>query len=151
MLRFAVRRLCLAGLILVVAVTLMFAMIRAVPGDPVSVMLGPRATPEIKAALVERMALDRPLTVQIAIFYGGLLQGDLGVDVFSNRPVSQIVFEQLPYTLELIFASILWSAVLGVLLGAWAAARPDHLCTFRSRTPGSCEQTGADYRAHGAG
>ncbi len=127
MLRFAVRRLCLAGLILVVAVTLMFAMIRAVPGDPVSVMLGPRATPEIKAALVERMALDRPLTVQIAIFYGGLLQGDLGVDVFSNRPVSQIVFEQLPYTLELIFASILWSAVLGVLLGAWAAARPDTL------------------------
>ena len=127
MLRFAVRRLCLAGLILVVAVTLMFAMIRAVPGDPVSVMLGARATPEIKAALVERMALDRPLTVQIAIFYGGLLQGDLGVDVFSNRPVSQIVFEQLPYTLELIFASILWSAVLGVLLGAWAAARPHTL------------------------
>ena len=127
MLRYAARRLGLAGLILVVAVTLMFVMIRAVPGDPATVMLGPRATPEIKAALVERMGLDRPLPVQIAIFYGGLLQGDLGVDVFSNRPVGRIVFEQLPYTLELIFASILWSAVLGVLLGAFAAARPNTL------------------------
>ena len=127
MLRYAARRLGLAGVILIVAVTLMFVMIRAVPGDPVSVMLGPRATPEIKAELVERMGLDRPLPVQIAIFYGGLLQGDLGVDVFSNRSVSRIVFEQLPYTLELIFASILWSAVLGVLLGACAAARPNSL------------------------
>ena len=127
MLSYAARRLGLAGLILVVAVTLMFVMIRAMPGDPATVMLGPRATPEIKAALVERMGLDRPLPIQIAIFYGDLLQGDLGVDVFSNRPVSRIVFEQLPYTLELIFASILWSAALGVLLGAYAAARPNTL------------------------
>ena len=127
MLRYAVRRLGLAALILVVAVTLMFVMIRAVPGDPVSVMLGPRATPEIKAALVERMGLDQPLPIQIAIFYGDLLRGDLGVDVFSNRSVSRIVFEQLPFTLELIFASILWSAVLGVLLGAYAAAHPNTL------------------------
>ena len=127
MLSYAARRLGLAGLILVVAVTLMFVMIRAMPGDPATVMLGPRATPEIKAALVERMGLDRPLPIQIAIFYGDLLQGDLGVDVFSNRPVSRIVFEQLPYTLELIFVSILWSAALGVLLGACAAARPNTL------------------------
>ena len=127
MLRYAARRLGLAALIVVVAVTLMFVMIRAVPGDPVSVMLGPRATPEIRAALVEQMGLDQPLPIQLAIFYGDLLQGDLGVDVFSNRSVSRIVFEQLPFTLELIFASILWSAVLGVLLGAYAAARPNSL------------------------
>ncbi len=127
MLLYALKRLGLAVLILLVAVTLMFLMIRAVPGDPVSVMLGPRATPELKASLIERMGLDQPLPMQIAIFFGDLFQGDLGFDVFSNRPVSQIVLEQLPYTLELIFAAIIWSAVLGVLLGAYAAAHPNTL------------------------
>lgn len=127
MLIFALKRFGLAALILVVAVTLMFLMIRAVPGDPVSVMLGPRATPELKAALIERMGLDQPLLVQIVIYFGGLLRGDLGFDVFSNRPVATIVFEQLPYTLELIFSAITWAAVLGVLLGAFAAAYPNTL------------------------
>ena len=125
MLRYAIRRLGLALLILVVAVTLMFVMIRVIHGDPVSAMLGPRATPQLKAALIERMGLDRPLPEQIAIYFGQLVQGDLGVDVFSNRSVSRVVFEQLPYTLELIAASILWSATLGVLLGAYVAARPN--------------------------
>lgn len=127
MLKYALKRLGLAALILVVAVTLMFIMIRAVPGDPVSVMLGPRASPELKAALIERMGLDQPLYVQIAIFYGDLLRGDLGFDVFSNRPVTEIVAQQLPFTLELIFAAIIWSAVLGTLLGAYAAAHPNTL------------------------
>jgi peptide/nickel transport system permease protein len=127
MLKYALKRLGLAALILVVAVTLMFLMIRAVPGDPVSVMLGPRASPELKAALIERMGLDQPILMQIGIFYGDLLRGDLGFDVFSNRPVTEIVAQQLPFTLELIFASILWSAVLGTLLGAYAAAHPNTL------------------------
>lgn len=123
MLGYAVRRLLLSGLILIVAVAMMFIMIRAVPGDPVSVMLGQRATPELKAMLIERMGLNEPLPLQISAFFGNLLVGDMGTDVFSNRPVSDIVFEQLPYTLELIFFSIIWSAVLGVLLGVYAAAR----------------------------
>lgn len=123
MLKYAARRLLLAGLIVVIAVTLMFVMIHSVPGDPVSVILGPRATPELKAGLIERMGLNDPLPVQIVTFFGNLLTGNMGVDVFSNRQVSDIVFEQLPYTLELIFCSIMWSALLGIFLGAYAAAR----------------------------
>ena len=124
MLLYAVRRLALAALIVAVASAAMFFMIRAVPGDPVSVILGPRATPELKASLTERMGLDRPMLTQLAIFFGGLLRSDLGFDIFSNRPVADIVFEQLPRTLELIFAAITWSAILGVMLGCLAAARP---------------------------
>ncbi len=127
MLGYAVRRLLLSGLIVIVAVTLMFIMIRVVPGGPVSVMLGPRATPELKSALIERMGLNDPLPFQIAAFFGNLFAGDMGMDVFSNRRVSDIVFEQLPYTLELIFCSIMWSASLGMFLGAYAAARRDAL------------------------
>lgn len=123
MLAYTVKRLLLAVLIVIIAVTLMFIMIHAVPGDPVSVMLGPRASPELKAYLIERMGLDQPLIWQILLFFGGLLRGDMGTDVFSNRAVSDIVFEQLPYTLELIFASILWSALLGVVLGVYAAVK----------------------------
>jgi peptide/nickel transport system permease protein len=90
-------------------------------------MLGPRATPELKASLSAKMGLDRPLVTQIGIYFGNLLRGDLGTDVFSNRPVSKIVFEQVPFTLALILSAILWSAVLGVFLGCYAAMHPNTL------------------------
>jgi len=127
MLKYAVKRFALAALILFVAVTAMFLMIRAVPGDPVQIMLGPRATPELQAALTAKLALDQPIWKQLLIFYGNMLQGDLGIDVFSERPVTEIVFQQLPHTLQLIFAAILWSALLGIGLGAYAAAHPNTL------------------------
>lgn len=127
MLAFALKRLALAALILFVAVTLMFLMIRAVPGDPIQIMLGPRATLELQARLTAELALDQPIWRQLMIFYGNMLQGDLGIDVFSGRSVTQIVFQQLPFTLELIFASIIWSAALGIGLGAYAAAHPNTL------------------------
>lgn len=127
MLNFATRRFGLSLLILIVAVTVMFLMIRAVPGDPVQIMLGPRATPELQAELTAALGLDQPVWKQLLIYYGNLLQGDLGTDVFSGRSVVDIVFQQLPFTLELIFASILWSATLGIALGAYAAAHPNTL------------------------
>lgn len=124
---YIIRRFALAALILFVAVTVMFLMIRAVPGDPVSIMLGPRATPELRASLIAQMALDQPIWKQLLIYYGGLLQGNMGVDVFSGRSVTTIVFEQLPFTLELILGAILWSVTLGIALGAYAAAHPNTL------------------------
>ena len=127
MLIFTLKRFALAALILFVAVTLMFLMIRAVPGDPVQIMLGPRATPELQARLTAELALDQPIFRQLIIFYGNMLQGDLGTDVFSGRAVTQIVFQQLPFTLELIFGSIIWSAALGIFLGAYAASYPNTL------------------------
>ena len=86
-------------------------------------MLGPRASPELKAHLIERMGLDKPLAWQVLLFFGDLLRGDMGTDVFTERAVSDIVFEQLPHTLELIFFSIVWSAALGVFLGVYAAVK----------------------------
>ncbi|RVB27850.1 ABC transporter permease, partial [Mesorhizobium sp. M7A.F.Ca.CA.004.05.1.1] len=115
------KRTALAAAIIVVAVTLLFLMIQAVPGDPAAVLLGPRATPELKAQLHEQMGLDKPLPVQIVSFFGGLLHGNLGTDVFTQRPVSAIVFEQLPYTIELILVSIAWAVFVGVPLGCYSA------------------------------
>lgn len=121
------KRTVLAVTIIVIAVTLLFLMIRAVPGDPAAVLLGPRATPEMKAQLHQQMGLDKPLVVQIITFFGGLLHGDLGFDVFSQRPVAEIVLGQLPYTLELIMVSTLWAVVVAVPLGCYSAIRRNSL------------------------
>ncbi|MER8989661.1 ABC transporter permease [Mesorhizobium sp. M0843] len=120
---YLLKRIILAIAIIAVAVTLLFLTIRAVPGDPAAVMLGPRATPEMKALLHQQMGLDKPLIEQIVTFFGGLLHCDLGFDVFSRKPVADIVFEQLPYTIELILVSIFWAVVMAVPLGCYSAMR----------------------------
>ncbi|PAQ08913.1 ABC transporter permease [Mesorhizobium temperatum] len=124
---YLVKRIILAIANIAIAVTFLFLMIRAVPGDPAAVLLGTRATPEMKAQLHEQMGLDKPFIVQIATFFGGLLHGDLGFDVFSQRAVADIVFEQLPYTLELILVSILWAVLVAVPLGCYSAMRRNSL------------------------
>ena len=127
MLSYIVRRVGLAALITVLAVTALFLIVHMIPGDPVSTMLGPRATPEMRVALETRMGLDRPLIVQIGLFFANMLRGDLGVDVFSNRPVADIVLGQVPHTLALILFSITWSAALGIALGCYSAVNRNSL------------------------
>jgi peptide/nickel transport system permease protein len=118
---YLLKRIGLAAIIVVVAVSLLYGMIHMVPGDPMSVLLGPRATPELKAALAERMGLNKPFVVQLITFFFNVLRGDLGIDVFSERPVVTIVFEQLPFTVVLIGFAIGWSAALGIPLGCYSA------------------------------
>ena len=127
MLRFVTRRSLLSLLILFLAVSLLFAMIHMMPGDPASVILGPRASPELKAELSQRMGLDRPLLVQLGSFYADVARGDLGVDVFSDRQVSDIVFEQLPYTLVLVVVAIGGAMLLGIPLGCFSAIKRNSL------------------------
>ena len=99
-------------------------MIQFVPGDPANVMLGPRATPELKEALRERLHLNDAFIVQVYYFFTGLLQGDLGVDLTSNRPVLGILIEQVPYTASLV-ASTLLVTLLGIPIGTYAAVHRD--------------------------
>lgn len=120
---YLLRRTFLAIAIVVIAVTLLFLMIHSVPGDPTAVLLGPRATPELRAQLHAQMGLDKPLPVQILTFFAGLLRGDLGVDVFTQRPVRSIVLEQLPYTIVLILTAIAWAILIAVPLGCYSAIR----------------------------
>ena len=91
---YIIKRILLAILIIACAVSTMFLMIHVVPGDPVNVMLGPRATPEIKEALRARLHLDQPIMPQLFYFFKGLVFGNFGFDIRSNRPVLDIVLEQ---------------------------------------------------------
>ena len=120
MIIYTIKRVLLAMLIVACAVSTMFLMIHAVPGDPANVMLGPRATPEIKEALRARLHLDQPLTTQLFYFFKGLVSGNFGFDLRSNRPVLDIVLEQLPHTLILVSSALIVS-ILGVPVGCYAA------------------------------
>ena len=120
MIIYTIKRVLLAMLIVTCAVSTMFLMIHAVPGDPANVMLGPRATPEIKEALRARLHLDQPLTTQLFYFFKGLVSGNFGFDLRSNRPVLDIVLEQLPHTLILVSSALIVS-ILGVPVGCYAA------------------------------
>ena len=121
MLLYALKRLGLALIITAVALILLISMIQLIPGDPAAVLLGPLASPEMREMFRQQMGLDQPALVQIARFFGRVLTGDLGTDVLTNRSVLVTVMEQVPFTLALIFASITWSALIGIPLGCFAA------------------------------
>lgn len=125
MLIYILKRIGLSALIIWLAILTLFAMLNMIPGDPVSIALGPRATPEIQAAYAAKMHLDKPVLTRFFIFFGNVLSGDLGTDVFSNKSVSLTILEQLPHTIALAVSAIAWSALLGIPIGCLSAVRPN--------------------------
>jgi peptide/nickel transport system permease protein len=100
-----------------------FLMIHLVPGDPVRTMLGFRATPENVAQVRGALGLDQPLLTQYLQWIGGILHGDLGQDFVSHTPVSTLLAQRLPVTIELTILSMTLAIAIGVPLGV-LAARP---------------------------
>ena len=121
MLRFVLRRLLLAIPTLLAVVTVIFFVMRTLPGDPAYAILGDNATAEAVSALRERLGLDRPILEQYVQFVGGLLTGDLGTSLVFNAPVLRELGRVLPFTLELTAAAVLLGAVIGVPLGIVSA------------------------------
>jgi len=121
MLLYLLKRICLSVVIVVISVSMLFAMIHLAPGDPVNIILGPRATPALVEELRSQMGLDKPFILQLVTFLGKVAAGDLGKDVFSNRNVTRIVLEQLPYTIVLVLTAIGAAAFFGIPLGCFAA------------------------------
>eukprot|EP01037_Dinobryon_pediforme_P002722 gene2722-2761_t len=103
---------------------LLFSLTVLVPGDPASALLGPQATPEYARQFIAEMGLDQPVYVRFLRFFAHLSVGDFGTDVLTGRKVSRIIFDVLPYTVILTFASILLAVVIGIPLGALAATKP---------------------------
>ena len=127
MLLYFLKRILLGVVIVVIAVSLLYAMIHLVPGDPVKTILGPRASPEIQAQIREKMGLNDSLALQIVKFLGNVATGDLGEDVFKRKSVNTIVFEQLPHTIFLVLAGIGWAVSIGIPLGCFAAVYQNSL------------------------
>jgi ABC-type dipeptide/oligopeptide/nickel transport system permease component len=131
MLKYIARRLILSVPMLLGLTIIVFAMMHLLPGDPAEVILAQSgARPDAVARLRSQLGLDQPLPVQYGRFLGGLLQGNLG-SLFTNRPVSEIVAQNLPATMELAGAAMLLAIFLGMSLGIAAAVNQgswiDHL------------------------
>jgi peptide/nickel transport system permease protein len=118
---FVLRRLGFALVTLWAVLTLVFFLVRVVPGDPAQVILGEQATADAIAAMRTRLGLDRPLPAQYAEFLWGALRGDWGVSLVTGRPVIREVLAVLPWTIELTLAALVLGALAGIPLGVWAA------------------------------
>jgi peptide/nickel transport system permease protein len=123
---------------LLCVLTFLFGLIYLLPGDPASIMLGPRATPAMVEALNQSLGLDQPVYVRLGRYLWGILHGDLGESVWSRRSVSSLFLSALPYTIVLTLSSMGLAAFLGIVLGALAAfygkTLVDHLVTVLSLT-----------------
>ena len=127
MLRTILRRLVSVPAVLIAVSVLTFLLMSALPGGPVIAILGTGATPENIAALTERLGLDKPLPVRYLDRLFGALRGDLGVSLSSSTPVSKLILQRLPVTLELMLLSqvlALGVAVPLAIITAWRARRP---------------------------
>jgi peptide/nickel transport system permease protein len=123
MIKHIIRRLAVALVLILGAASLVFVLLHAVPGDPVRVFVGDFGTEEQVEAIRHQLGLDRPLPVQYADWLGGVVRGDLGQSLSLNVPVSRLILERIPRTLEVVFVSVAMGLILGLPLGTMAALR----------------------------
>jgi len=119
----AVRRLVLLLPTMLGVVTLVFAFLHLLPGDPVEIMLGEWAAPADVAGLRRELGLDRPLAVQYVRFLAHAIRGDLGHSIAFRAPVGRVIAARYPATLELAAASLVLALIFAVPLGVLAAVR----------------------------
>lgn len=98
-------------------------MVRAIPGDPAQILLGQAATPGQVAEVRTRLGLDQPLFVQYFLFIRDALTGDLGDSLVVGQPVTTVLLDRFPATLELTLAALLFAVAVGVPVGVIAAVR----------------------------
>ena len=136
MLKYFVKRVL--GIIptLLCVLLFLFSLIYLLPGDPASIMLGPRATPAMVDALNKSLGLDQPVYVRLGHYLWGILHGNLGESVWSKHTVASLIMSALPNTIVLTLASMGLAALFGITLGVLAAIHGktliDHLVTVLS-------------------
>lgn len=121
--QFILRRLLVTIPVLLGIVFLVFLLARVIPGDPCTAVLGERATKEVCDAFIHRHGLDQPIPVQFTIYLGQVVTGDLGESLRLSRPVTTILIERLPTTIELTLMAMVIATVVGIPLGMLSAVR----------------------------
>lgn len=124
--RYIAQRLALTVPMVFILVSVVFLVLRVMPGDPVLAMLGGRnVSPELIAQKRHEMGLDKPLYIQYTEYLGGLIRGDLGRSTRTGKPVAEELISRLPATLELAIWGMLFAAIFGIPTGIIAAVRAD--------------------------
>ncbi|MBR9984606.1 MAG: ABC transporter permease [Desulfosarcina sp.] len=133
MFNYAVRRIFQSIPILFIVFTLVFVIVRVLPGDPATAALGDYASQAAVESLRKSMGLDVPLWQQYLRFLGSLLRGDLGNSIITGYPVSSQIVNVLPYTLQLTFSAIILGYIFGIPLGISAAVKRNSFVDYFNR------------------
>ncbi|HJP08302.1 MAG TPA: ABC transporter permease [Arenicellales bacterium] len=123
MLQYIIRRLLVAIPVLIGILLVTFVLARLIPGDPCKAILGEKATVEVCERFTREHGLDKPIVVQFAIYAKDILRADFGESIRFSRPVSQILVERLPMTIELAVGGLILAILIGVPLGLISAMR----------------------------
>lgn len=134
MLSYITRRVLLAIPVLIGLLIVTFFLVRLIPGDPCRAILGEKATVEACRSFDERYGLDEPIPVQLVIYVKNILDGNLGESLQSSRPVTQVMVERMPLTMELTVAALFISVAVGIPLGLISARRHNSLVDVGTMT-----------------
>ncbi len=130
---FLVRRIALSLLTGFAVLTLVFVLVRIVPGDPAQVILGDLANAEAVQAIRVRLGLDKSIGEQYVEFLANAVQGNWGNSLATGRPVIDEVMKVLPWTIELTLVSLLVGTLIGLPLGVWAAINRNRMPDYVTR------------------
>jgi len=120
---YILRRLLLSIPVLFGILFATFALARLIPGDPCRAMLGEKATKVVCDEFNHRHGLDRPIPVQFGVYVDEIAHGDFGNSFRYSKPITELLMERLPITVELSFAALLVSIIIGIPLGVISAVR----------------------------
>ena len=131
--QYIARRLLLSIPVFLGVVTIVFLVVRVIPGDPATAALGDYASKEAVDALRQRMGLDEPLPVQYLRFLGDLVRGELGASMITGASIRAQIAHALPYTVELTALAILIGVAIGIPVGVYTAIRRNRLPDYVGR------------------
>ena len=120
MLKYIVKRVIGVIPTLIIVTTFVFFFVRLIPGDPARLVAGPQATIEDVEVVREELGLNKPILTQYADYVTGLFHGDLGMSLRTKRPVATEVSLRYMNTVKLTVFSLVWSVIVGVLIGVWS-------------------------------
>jgi len=122
---YLLKHLIMTVLVFLVVIIILALLIHIIPGDPARVFLGQRATPDLIARFRSAMDLDQPVHIQVIRFLWRTLHGDLGIDLWTRRPLTATIGDVLPHTIILAWTSLGLAMIVGIPLGVFSASHPD--------------------------
>ena len=136
MLSYILKRILTTVVVLLLVTVFLSLLVHILPGDPAKAILGPRANPSLIAKIRSEMDLDQPAWVQTGRFVWKVVHGNLGKDLFTGRPINELLADVLPHTFILAWVSLGLAVLLGIPLGVYSATHPnswlDRLTTIAS-------------------
>ncbi len=130
MLSFFLRRLLIAIPTILLISIFVFALQKLLPGDPLLVLAGEERDPEVLEFLREKYRLNDPIIVQYFTWLGNALQGDLGISLRTNQPVTELIAQKLPVTIQLAIMSLIFAVLIGIPAGILSAYRKGTLTDY---------------------